>query len=857
MSGFNVETYQISKKKNNASNETNYDDISNRVTTLENSLMSINSTFFCDFSEDDYIDKYKSTIINTSNGIIPRQQVNNTYINFRANDDYVDYDKSTNIAWDNKSFIQFDRDITTEGQLYLFPIKVNNAMGFKLDSDYKLTYNVSGVPEKEIINGSLWTAQGVDNYGRLWVFSKPGYTNLQTEKITLNIYNKDMSVYKTKVFDNFLFTANYIPRPESTIVKFNEENICFIGSVVGGTTGIIRLNATDGETVVEVYKKQYGVSNETMYCITPPRIYINSNIIMIVINSKEGYYSDLSLGEAIIKFNSLEDYKIIYKNENSTYNGSPYSTFQYRSNIFRINNCLYYFRPTWTWDYQNNSYPLSYIRLEKFDINNAKDKVDAKELTITCSANDSSVYTSNSLNGYFVHDNKFYNFYNNINSKTLIIRRYAMNIYSDKVEFIKEIEKSITLATTTIYDRSSRTSEPKFIIKNNELHVFYITRKSDTDLTQCIKYMTFDLNLNQGLKETILFETSSSKLYYDVVDFNDELTVIANYNKDNDYTNNDTNSISQLIKINKVSSRIKFYYLDNVKRIWTNINSGDEVNFESPVSEITIRAIMESDTYNCSPVISNITLESWNNENGVSRQSEYYSNRIENIQNNGRGILSADYEDNDGIIEWFISYDGGENYAPIKLNEEFNFSHIESPDFRVKAILSVTDNAKKLPIIHNYTIKTNYLVLHSDLEELQINLMKTNFKIDTYSNAAKNGLLKMTVDTLSNEDFIDGKNSKHVYYPSYGYAGGNYLQTKPEEVNKKVQTILLTVDEILENDDDHILYYASADGGKTFKEIKPYVKTQLKNTNKSKDSIVMKAVFYGGAKLNAWGWAWN
>lgn len=857
MSGFNVETYQISKKKNNASNETNYDDISNRVTTLENSLMSINSTFFCDFSEDDYIDEYKSTVITTYNGIIPRQVVNNTYINFRDNDDYVDYDKSTNIAWSNKSFIQFDRDITTEGQLYLFPIKVNNAMGFKLDSDYKLTYNISGVPEKEIITGSLWTAQGVDNYGRLWVFSKPGYTNLQTEKITLNIYNKDMSVYKTKVFDNFLFTANYILRPESTIVTFNEENICFIGSVVGGATGIMRLNATDGETVVEVYKKQYGPSHDPIYCTAPPRIYIDSNIIMIVINSKEGYYSDLSLGETIIKFNSLEDYKIIYKNENSTYSGSISSTFQCRSNIFRINNGLYYFRPAWTWDYQSNSYPLSYIRLEQFNINDAKDKVDVKELTITSATNDSIVYTSNSLNGYFVYDNKFYNFYNNINSKTLIIRRYAMNISSDKVEFIKEIEKSITLATTTIYDRSYGTSEPKFIIKNDELHVFYITRKSDTDLTQCIKYMTFDLNLNQALKETILFETSSSKLYYDVVDFNDELTVIANYNKDNNYTNNDTNSISQMIKINKVSSRIKFYYLDNVKRIWTNINSGDEVNFESPVSEITIRAIMESDTYNCSPVISNITLESWNNENGVSRQSEYYSNQIEGIQSNGRGILTADYEDNDGIIEWLISYDGGINYTPVNLNEEFNFSHIEAPDFRVKAILSITDNAKKLPIIHSYTIKTNYLVLHSDLEELQINLMKTNFKIDTYSNAAKNGLLKMTVDTLSNTDFIDEKNSKYIYYSSYGYAGGNYLQTKPEEVSKKVQTILLTTDEILEKDEDHILYYASADGGKTFKEIKPYVKTQLKNTNKGKDSIVMKAVFYGEAKLNAWGWAWN
>lgn len=100
MSGFNVETYEIFRKKNSIANEGNYDNLSNRVAVLENNLMSINSTFTYDFDNDDYIDLYKSTVTMTSNGIIPKQYLNKTFINFNEDDDYVDYDNSTHINWD-------------------------------------------------------------------------------------------------------------------------------------------------------------------------------------------------------------------------------------------------------------------------------------------------------------------------------------------------------------------------------------------------------------------------------------------------------------------------------------------------------------------------------------------------------------------------------------------------------------------------------------------------------------------------------------------------------------------------------------------------------------------------------------
>ena len=31
----------------------------------------------------------------------------------------------------------------------------------------------------------------------------------------------------------------------------------------------------------------------------------------------------------------------------------------------------------------------------------------------------------------------------------------------------------------------------------------------------------------------------------------------------------------------------------------------------------------------------------------------------------------SDYDVGDGVIDWYISFDGGDNYSPIQLNQEF------------------------------------------------------------------------------------------------------------------------------------------------------------------------------------------
>ncbi|WP_238918216.1 hypothetical protein [Clostridium sp. YIM B02555] len=929
MSGFNVETYEIFKKKNSTANEANYDNLSNRVTVLENNLMSINSTFTYDFSNDDYIDFYKSTVTMTSKGIIPKQYLKTTFIDFNKDDSYVDYDNSSDIKWqDNKVSLSSTSDLT--GTLRLSSIDVDNAVGMRFDCDYKNKDTISSISPQEIRNSNLWFVSEVDNFGRLWVLSSEQFSYGATNKVHMVIYNKDMTVYKSydlansAVFDTTDTNANY-PIFGPCDIKFTEENVCILvtrlhsGVQNGYGTNtwtspidtVVLINENGQTNKIGYYQGYYLYNNtssgqlHSIYGGQKPTILIKDDIIFILTGSycfhQYDYYSNQgrggdnrnfiaykmtgSLSESLTNIQLIkQQYNTLPSNNDWWDNNTLQCVSGFSSNGFIQNG---YFNVIL------NAHKSAYTLASSVSVSSLYSLqlgIDVNQKVFNCLASNTSydwrvlkdavsdpgvINNTPAFNAvYYGSNDKLYILSNFINDKTANLRRYDVswdsrtgsyltitNTINNTIQ-LETCSHSLEISNSTILDvnKNNYNKFMEVIEFDNQLHLFYMAPTSDTVTRLCLKYMAFDMDLNQTIEETILWQQQLDTVMlqkFDISVFNGELLILYSVGNNADYTVNNANSKIYSIKIGKVTSNIKFYYLDDVKRIWTNINSGDEAKFDGPVSKITMKAVLESDTYNCSPTINNMTIQTWNNNNGVSRQSEYCSKRIEEVQDDGKGVLSADYEENDGVIDWFVSYDGGNNYNKINLNEEFVFTHLDAPDFRVKAVMSVTDNAKKLPIIHSYTLKTTSLVLHSDLEEIQINLIKTNFKIDTYTKASKNGLMKMTIDTLSDENFIDQSNSKYTFYNSYGYAGGNYLQTKPEEVNEKVKSILLSVDEICENPNSKIVYSASADGGATFKEIKPNVKTQLTNTNSEKDQIVMKAVFYEGAKLNAWGWAWD
>ena len=502
------------------------------------------------------------------------------------------------------------------------------------------------------------------------------------------------------------------------------------------------------------------------------------------------------------------------------------------------------------------------------------------------------IYTHPGFNGiyYNTSNNKLYVFGNGKDTRGMI-RCYDIDWTSridGKLKVKKILERIIDLkasswgaisSDTTMnssncyptYEHRGYQSNPwqymKIIDFKGALHLFYYAPQSPSISNLCLKYMCVDYELNQVIDETILNrqndkpDMTNNIAHFEVKELNDELIILISRGNAEEYTadlNNPANKAKtiEFFKIDLVESTVKFYYLNESNNTWIEIQNNATVLFDHPTDYVKIKAALRAGNYGSSPRIDDFTIQSWTNGNDKLRWSEYYSNKIDCLQGNGKAVIHVDQDEKDGVINWFISFDGGKNYSPLTLDEEFAYTHLEAVDCRLKAVIGTKDNSDKIPQINSYTIKTNHIVFHTDLEEIQINLIKTNFKIDTYTNASRNGLLKMTIDTLSDDNNIDKAKSDYHYLPATGSVAGNYIQTIPEDVIDNIKTVLLVVDEVLENGAE-IDYFISVDGGISFKKVKPNIKTQITNTNSSKCSLVLKAVMKGNARLSAWGIAWN
>lgn len=640
---------------------------------------------------------------------------------------------------------------------------------------------------------------------------------------------------------------------------------------------------------------------------SPADIKINANMLFVffgsysaMMDSNNGYLDSRYRNIAAYKINgslatSLTNIELIKQLFRSTFprtagnepGNYKYTAFRNSNFVYKPDGKDFYYTFGQSKDYVFDSNYINQIYSLQLGINTV-DKVFNSEASLTdlncvplnALTNKIVIYNHPGFNGMFYASNgKLYVFGNDITTKAVLLNCYLPDWTSrttGKLTVNNTISKTLNLQTCSFNipavagymplssypNRNTFNNYMKIIEFDNKIHLFYMAPVSDTVRRLCLKYMAFDYDLNQVIEETILWQQSSDTVRFNDFNinvFNNDILVTCSIGNPNDFTVANTASKIYSIRISKVSSSITFQYLDNVEKTWRNVSDGQQVSFIGAVDNITLRATLTSQTYNSSLALKSVSIETWDNSGETSRQSEYYSTQIESVQNDGKGVLTANYELNGGAINWYISFDGGANYVATNLEEEFVYNQLEAPDFRIKAVMSVTDDAVVVPIIHSYTLKTSHVVLHSDLEEVQINLMKTNFKIDTYTNASKNGLLKMTIDTLSNSDSIDAANSSYTYYNPTGSAGGNYIQTNAELVSGGIKTLLLTTEEKLDatQTDSKILYYVSIDGGVTFKSIIPNVKLQISNTNSTADNLVMKAVFYNGAQLTSWGWAWN
>lgn len=548
---------------------------------------------------------------------------------------------------------------------------------------------------------------------------------------------------------------------------------------------------------------------------------------------------------------------------------------RYSTNSFKIGDSTYFFMT----DYvaYNGSTPITRMFLAEL---NANDLASANTFDIDrqYKLNGTMTYPLYNFGGanglyYCEKYNYLYVFSNYSGSSVLNITRFTVdwtskNSTSLTINLTSPKTTSVTLQNTTYPGAAFNEyyNQKLKVYEDDKLLNLVFGINNIVNGKREIDFISIDYNLNIVQPATQIHISDGTPVdqivAFDMIQVGDSKTLIYSRGNRDDFVDA-TATVNSGIYTNtmqQIASQIDFYYATDTDLLWKPVNIGDTKVLSAPANDIRIRAVLQSSAiYDSSPVINSLSIESWDNDNQISRQSEYYSTTLSVMQNEGKGVLTANQEINEGSIDWYISFNGGVTWTLTQLNEEFVYNYTQTPDFRVKAVLSVTDSAINVPIVHSYTLKTSHMVLHSDLEEIQINLMKTNFKIDTYTKSSKNGLLKMTIDTFSNDTSIDTTKSDYLYYSTTGTVGGNYIITKPEVIEDGILTLLLTTDEVIDDTmpNSKILYEVSIDGGVTFKPITPNTKLQLNNTNSSSDTLVLKAIFYDNARLNAWGWAWD
>lgn len=119
-----------------------------------------------------------------------------------------------------------------------------------------------------------------------------------------------------------------------------------------------------------------------------------------------------------------------------------------------------------------------------------------------------------------------------------------------------------------------------------------------------------------------------------------------------------------------------------------------------------------------------------------------------------------------------MSNNGGGSWQTAELGQEIEFANPINSDLRVRAILHSPASESNTPSIRDFTVTSANLLLNPSIADpnlpqrvidLETNLLKTNFQLITYMNAAKYGLKNMVVDTFTDLSGIDIPNSQAVY----------------------------------------------------------------------------------------------
>ncbi|MGG4492758.1 discoidin domain-containing protein [Brevibacillus reuszeri] len=204
---------------------------------------------------------------------------------------------------------------------------------------------------------------------------------------------------------------------------------------------------------------------------------------------------------------------------------------------------------------------------------------------------------------------------------------------------------------------------------------------------------------------------------------------------------------------------------------WFNAPEGVEVEFPTAGKYIRIRAVLSTPNPTLTPDFNGYTLVIGNNVGSLTQ--EFVSTKLPSVHPIGFATLTADQVLGvGGYINWFVSNNGGGDWVQVELGNQVSFPNPVNSDLRVKAVITSPSSMSGTPFITGYTLVSSNIILNPDIADpmlprrvvdLEINLLKTNFKLITYMNAPKYGLKNMVIDTFTDLSGVDIAKSQAVY----------------------------------------------------------------------------------------------
>jgi hypothetical protein len=139
-------------------------------------------------------------------------------------------------------------------------------------------------------------------------------------------------------------------------------------------------------------------------------------------------------------------------------------------------------------------------------------------------------------------------------------------------------------------------------------------------------------------------------------------------------------------------------------------------------------------------------------------------------------------------IEWYIQAIDNGTWYPISNGAEVEFNSSDyGSQLRTKAVLtwgSGTSSLATVPYIDGYTVSSTNIVTASDLEPIQVNMLKMGLRLQALTNYTTTSFVKMMIDTFLDTSNIDASTTAVYNSTNQWYSA----TANNQEVVSKVET---------------------------------------------------------------------